>query len=266
VEAREVFKQAIANGWANKNPALEVPRPPIKVKRQRLTIETFLAMCQHAAQARVPWVLPMLYLALLTGQRRGDLHKMRFDDIVEDGKNGAMLRIDQQNKAGKDEGAKIEIPLSLRLRVVDDKTGKLQIDMSVGDAVEMCRQCTKLGDTLIRKRNGQALGRPEMLTYRFEDCINAIGSWPKGMRPSLHEVRSLSSRLYKAQGIDTQTLLGHKHQSATDVYNDDRGLSEGQYKRVKVFRHARSRKLPKAVGLHMSCPSTPDRQLLVAAK
>jgi integrase len=57
--------------------------------------------------------------------------------------------------------------------------------------------------------------------------------------PSLHEVRSLSARLYHAQGIDVQTLLGHKHAEMTEVYKDDRGLSRDQYKRVTVPAPAR---------------------------
>jgi len=30
------------------------------------------------------------------------------------------------------------------------------------------------------------------------------------------------------------TLLGHKHQAMTDVYNDDRGLSKGQWKALEI--------------------------------
>ncbi|ENA5523494.1 tyrosine-type recombinase/integrase, partial [Escherichia albertii] len=41
--------------------------------------------------------------------------------------------------------------------------------------------------------------------------------------PTFHEQRSLSERLYRAQGIDTKTLLGHKVQATTDRYNDTRG-------------------------------------------
>ncbi|HCJ5889806.1 TPA: integrase, partial [Klebsiella pneumoniae] len=37
------------------------------------------------------------------------------------------------------------------------------------------------------------------------------------------EQRSLSERLYREQGIDTQKLLGHKTMKMTDRYNDDRG-------------------------------------------
>lgn len=33
----------------------------------------------------------------------------------------------------------------------------------------------------------------------------------------------LSERLYRAQGINTKDLLGHKNQIQTDKYHDDRG-------------------------------------------
>ncbi|MBZ8693840.1 integrase [Escherichia coli] len=41
--------------------------------------------------------------------------------------------------------------------------------------------------------------------------------------PSFHEQRSLSERLFREQGIDTQILLGHSNQKMTDIYNDVRG-------------------------------------------
>lgn len=43
------------------------------------------------------------------------------------------------------------------------------------------------------------------------------------LAPTFHEQRSLSERLYRDQGVDTQKLLGHKTQKMTDRYNDDRG-------------------------------------------
>lgn len=52
--------------------------------------------------------------------------------------------------------------------------------------------------------------------------------------PSLHEIRSLSARLYRDQGIDVQTLLGHKDAEVTSLYLDDRGLSAKLWKRVSA--------------------------------
>ena len=46
----------------------------------------------------------------------------------------------------------------------------------------------------------------------------------EGENPTrFHEQRSLSERLYRAQGIDTKTLLGHKVQASTDKYNYSSG-------------------------------------------
>lgn len=219
-ELRDVFTEAVANGWLDLNPALHVRRPAAKVKRQRLTLELWQQMRTLAAAGSIKWLEPMLLLALVTGQRRADLCKMRFDDVSD-----GYLHIEQQKKAGKAHGARVAIPLVLRLEV---------IAMTVGDVIELCRCYAKLGPTMLRKKNGAAFERPEMLSYRFEECINNIGTWPHGVRPSLHECRSLAERLYRKQGIDTQTLLGHKSQSMTDRYNDDRGLSAGDWKHLAI--------------------------------
>ena len=45
----------------------------------------------------------------------------------------------------------------------------------------------------------------------------------EGTPATFHEQRSLSERLYRAQGVNTKDLLGHKNQIQTDKYHDDRG-------------------------------------------
>lgn len=55
-------------------------------------------------------------------------------------------------------------------------------------------------------------------------------NWGDGTPATFHEQRSLAERLYKAQGIDTQKLLGHKSPNQTARYHDDRGKDW-----VKVF-------------------------------
>lgn len=47
--------------------------------------------------------------------------------------------------------------------------------------------------------------------------------WGEGTQATFHEMRSLSKRLYREQGINTKNLLGHKSQQQTDKYHDDRG-------------------------------------------
>ena len=73
------------------------------------------------------------------------------------------------------------------------------------------------------------------LSARFEEAREGAGlEFKEGLPPSLHEFRSLSERLYRAQGINTMVLLGHKHQSMTDIYNDDRGLTKGEWKTLSI--------------------------------
>ncbi|WP_259273959.1 tyrosine-type recombinase/integrase, partial [Klebsiella pneumoniae] len=62
------------------------------------------------------------------------------------------------------------------------------------------------------------------LTSTFKKARDKSGlTWEEGTAPTFHEQRSLSERLYREQGIDTQKLLGHKTMKMTDRYNDDRG-------------------------------------------
>lgn len=51
----------------------------------------------------------------------------------------------------------------------------------------------------------------------------AGNEWGNGTPATFHEQSSLAERLYDAQGIDTQKLLGHKSPNQTARYHDVRG-------------------------------------------
>lgn len=232
-ELRDVYTEAIANGWAETNPAAHIKPPRHRVLRARLTLETWQGMRTLATTSPQRWVESMLLLALVTGQRRADLARMRFDHIVTDDQGRQFLRVEQQKQAGKGYGARVEIPLALRLDA---------IGMTVGDVVEHCRASAKPGPTLLRKAGGGDI-EESSLSARFHEHITAVlgkAAHQQYQWPSLHEVRSLSARLYHAQGVDVQTLLGHKHAEMTEVYKDDRGLSAHLWKRVTVPQAARA--------------------------
>lgn len=91
-------------------------------------------------------------------------------------------------------------------------------------------------ESLLRRNDGQRIELSSLSTRFNEiirqllgDAVHAEGEWP-----SLHEVRSLSERLYRSQGIQTQHLLGHKNQEMTDKYNDDRGLTSAEWKHLAI--------------------------------
>ena len=227
IEARDMFREAVNYGWLDRDPTHGIRTPRVKVARLRLTLPQWRAMHAWAQQHSPPWVSRMMMLALVTGQRRGDLRVMQFADVWDEQTAAGPaphLHIEQQKT-----GARIALPLALRLDA---------LDMTVGDAIEQCHDYADMdpsGDTwLLRKTTGDPPVGASM-SWRFEQARE--GALPPALTdtdpPSLHECRSLAARLYDAQGVlDVQTLLGHSHASMTDLYKDDRGLDrcEGKWK------------------------------------
>ncbi len=140
---------------------------------------------------------------------------MRFADVWD-----GHLHIEQAKT-----GARLALPLGLRLDV---------LDKTLGQAIDDCLDYATGTEYVLRKHNGGQLVEAS-LSARFEEARE--GSIPvctDGLPVSLHECRSLSERLYRAQGINTMVLLGHKHQAMTDIYNDDRGLSKGRWTTLSI--------------------------------
>lgn len=223
-----LYNKAIEEGLVEVNPAAAVKIKSPRVKRKRLDMVTWRTMYNYAKEHKEPWVSNMLILALVTGQRRADLAKMKYSDI-----SGDFLHVEQQKEAGKGFGARVAIPLDLRV-----PTSK---NITLRKIVERSRKGTKGDSTLLRSKSGAPLSTCSLsLAFQktLEECINTglvDGSiYRKGEYPSLHEVRSLSARMHSAEGIDVQTLLGHKNPEMTAIYKDDRGLSAKEYKKVKI--------------------------------
>lgn len=221
-----MLNEALMAGWIDANPAVPVRPPRIRISRQRLSVETWSEMLVWARENSPPWVPHMLVLALVTGQRRGDLNKMKFSDVWD----GHLHIIQQKKSWAHDNGARVAMPLHLMLP---------GIGIKLGDAIEACRAYAPMPDgedsTLIRKSTGKPLSLPS-LSWRFEEAREGVlgKHTGKGLPPSLHECRSLSCRLYEKSGIDTKDLLGHRNRSMTDVYADDRGLAARESKWITL--------------------------------
>jgi len=210
-EAKQIFNEAVIAGLVNVNPAATLQHLPAPVKRTRLRLEEWQALYEESLSTEPYWVSRMLLLALITGQRRADLQKMKFSDV----KDGHLF-VEQQKT-----GMRVALPMKLRLNVI--KT-------SLDQVIKSCKKYSVPGETLLRKHNGKPFCNNYM-TARFRDLfVRVLNHTGSGTSPSLHECRSLSERLYREQGIDTQVLLGHKHRRMTDEYNNDRGLDRDKYK------------------------------------
>lgn len=207
----DVFKEAQHYGEVppGYNPALATKQPRRKITRQRLSLEEWQKIFD-IADATHRYMGNAMLLALVTGQRLGDISRMKFSDIWDD-----HLHVIQEKT-----GSKIAIPLSLRLNA---------ISWSVRDVVARCRDYAVspylvhfFRSTSQAERGAQV--KSNTLTMNFSKARDLAGiDWGEGSPATFHEQRSLSERLYKEQGLDTQKLLGHKTQQQTDRYHDDRG-------------------------------------------
>lgn len=207
----DVFKEAQHYGEVppGYNPALATKQPRRKITRQRLSLEEWQKIF-GIADASHRYMGNAMLLALVTGQRLGDISRMKFSDIWDD-----HLHVIQEKT-----GSKIAIPLSLRLNA---------INWSLRDVVARCRDyavspyLVHFFRTTSQAERGTQV-KSNTLTMNFSKARDLAGiDWGDGSPATFHEQRSLSERLYKEQGLDTQKLLGHKTQQQTDRYLDDRG-------------------------------------------
>lgn len=135
---------------------------------------------------------------------------MKFSDVWDD-----HLHISQEKTSSR-----LAIPLSIRCDA---------LNITLGEIIAGCRDYAVspymvhyFRTTSMAKRGVKVTSNT--ITTQFSKARDATEiSWGDRTPATFHEQRSLSERLYRAQGINTQHLLGHKSQQQTDRYNDDRG-------------------------------------------
>ncbi|ELO0981328.1 phage integrase Arm DNA-binding domain-containing protein [Enterobacter asburiae] len=215
----DVFKEAQHYGEVppGYNPALATKQPRRRISRQRLNLGEWQKIFA-IADARHQYMGNAMLLALVTGQRLGDISNMKCSDIWDD-----HLHVVQEKT-----GSKLAIPLSLRLNA---------IDWSLRDVVARCRDYAVspylshfFRSTSMAERGAQV--KSNTITMNLSKARDkAEINWGDGIPATFHEQRSLAERLYQAQGIDTQSLLGHKSPNQKARYHDDRGKD---WSRIRV--------------------------------
>lgn len=203
----DVFKEAQHAGHVPPgfNPAQATKQPRNRVNRQRLSLPEWQAIFDSVSR-RQPYLKCGMLLALVTGQRLGDICNLKFSDIWDD-----MLHITQEKT-----GSKLAIPLNLKCDA---------LNITLREVISQCRDAV-VSKYLVHYRHttSQDQVSANTLTTAFKKAREKCGiKWEQGTAPTFHEQRSLSERLYREQGLDTQKLLGHKSRKMTDRYNDDRG-------------------------------------------
>lgn len=215
------FREALVAGWTEESPVHDTRLSvSVEVKRSRLTLDLFMRLYESADPV---WLKNAMALALVSGQRREDVAEAQFKDFHD----GGWWCVQASEKGAN--AHRIFIPLDLRLEA---------FGMSLGDVVAQCRRSGVLSKHLVHKtepHGNSPIGRKiwiDTVSKRFAAAVAALGiDWGEKTPPSFHEIRSLSERLYAAQGINTQELLGHSHASTTAIYKDVRG---SEWTRIKT--------------------------------
>lgn len=209
-----VCRRGMQLGWLEFNPAEPTQTLEVKAKRSRLSLEQFQAIYEKAPQVN-EWLQGAMMLALICGQDRSTLSGLRRSSIGAD-----YLTVNR----GKT-GVWIEIPLSLRLEVVN---------VSLLEALNACRSSVRSlrYDYVIhhaREFGNAPLGskvHPDRMSHAFAEARELAKVRPDAGRTpqTWHEIRSLCKRLYEKQGnVDTKALLGHADKRTADMYADPRG-------------------------------------------
>lgn len=205
----DVFREAVVEGIIERNPVEPTKTPPPEVKRERLSLDNFIAI-RTAAASMGGWLECAMNIGLLTGQRREDITRMKFSDIAD-----GRLFITQSKTSHK-----LALPVTLRLEI---------IGLDLNGVIERCRVGNP-SDNLIYssvRRGGRKAGpvMPDAMTGAFAEARDLSGIQFGANPPTFHEIRSLASRLYEVENGEefAQRLLGHKNIAMTKKYLDSRG-------------------------------------------
>ena len=204
---KDIFREAYAQGWNDRNPAEPIKCPKVVVKRSRMTLSEFKKILNEAEKTGNKIIHDAMTLALVTGQRRSDIAEMKKSNVKRN-----YLLVDQYKT-----GAKVALPIKLECK---------KIGTSLRDIIESADN-----DFLV-SRNNEKIKLDDITRQfsRLRDRVFNRDYWT-GTPTTFHEIRSLAERLYREQRIDTMTLLGHKSQQMTDKYNDSRGR---EYKKLRI--------------------------------
>lgn len=207
-----ICKRGVSLGWMESNPAAVTETRTVKAKRGRLTLDTFKAIYAVADQV-AEWLPLAMRLALVTGA----------DVSTVAGFTRSMVSDEFMTYERSKTGVTIEVPLVLRMNVMGWKLADVVAHRTGVLSPYIVHHVVPYGNA----PQGSKV-HPNRISRMFTQARKLAGL-PDVMAdgkkaPTMHEVRSLTSRLYKAQGgVDVQALLGHKRPETTAGYEDPRG-------------------------------------------
>lgn len=182
---KQAFAYAVRTGQAEINP-VQFIAPFKEKKRGRYLSET--EFCAIKAKA-TPTLQAIMDICYLTGQRIGDVLKIRYSDISDEG------LFFQQQKTGN----RLSVEMSADLRAAIDSARALHRSVK--------------GLTLFHTRQGKPFAYWTVRTL-WERATKAAGVTDA----HLHDLRAKAATDAKKQGIDSRALLGHTTETAHNRY------------------------------------------------
>ncbi|QZN96342.1 tyrosine-type recombinase/integrase [Symbiopectobacterium purcellii] len=201
---RDLFREAIAEGLLKSNPAEATRNQRINIQRGRITLDAWKVI-RKAADRLPAWVGPCLDLALVTGQRLGDIQALCWEDLkdgrlyIKQAKTGMMLAFSQTTR-------------------IDC------LNLCLADVLNQFRKLNNgIAHIVANTKYKQFAAKTISAAFLKARRISGL-TWER-KPPSFHEIRSLAARLYTDEkGRDyAQKLLGHKSSEMTDKYRNVRG-------------------------------------------
>jgi integrase len=203
-----VCKRGQQLGWMESNPAEITAQPEVTVKRGRLTLDTFNAIYAKAGEV-AEWLPLAMRLALVTGADRSTIAGLQRKDIAD-----GFLTFTR----GKT-GARIAVPLELRLDALGWTLADVVSHRSGVLSKYLVHHVTPYGNA----PTGSKV-HPDRISHAFTEA-RKLAKIADEAAPTMHECRSLCSRLYLDQGgVDVKSLLGHATQKMSDMYANPRGV------------------------------------------
>lgn len=225
---RKLFNYSVDMGLIDLNPAQGMMKSPKAVKiRKRMTLEQFKII--HAASPL--WLQSAMDLSLQTTHARLEItrieYRLRKPSDIRNGcywfdkpSNGiyGTLYINRQKVIGNEE-AHVAIPIGDELkRIIDNSKDKVLCPYVVHRSPDSRRKAISNDCT----HPNQIL--PDYLSNefrKFRDGTGIFDNMPNEQRPTFHEIRALSSKLFKDMGVDPQSRMAHRDARSTKVYTSN---------------------------------------------
>jgi integrase len=183
-----LWKHAVAEGLVSENIPAKTLKKRVTVQRLRLPFDAFLTIRKFAPD----WLQNAMDLALLTGQRVGDIANLNCNNIQD-----SFLFI-KQSKTGQ----ALKLPIIGQLATVINRC--------------LINDC----DYLISIKNKQITSG--YISKSFCNARKESGFYDNVEHPpTFHEIRSLSAHLQESGGLDKKEIqkwLGHASEKMTDLY------------------------------------------------